>query len=151
MAKIEPKIYTLDKLPKFIQILVADMWEENGVKESDLNKNDLVFAYFDGIYMARPIPTDLFVHESVHLVRQGDLKNETMAKNWWIRYCEDDQFRYDEEIIAYREQYQFILNKVGGNRPLAFKHAQRLARDLSGPSYGNICSYEKALLEIVKK
>lgn len=145
-----PKIYPIKELPKFVQMMIADMWEKNGLKPEDVEKNrDIVVTYFDGIYTANPMPTDLFVHECVHYRRQGDGENELAAKDWCLRYCDDPEFRYQEELLAYREQYRFIRSKT--NRPVAFEHAKRLAQDLSGTMYGNLCSFEKALSDIVKQ
>lgn len=146
----QPQIKPIRELPKFVQMMVADMWEKNGLKPEDVEKNrDIVVTYHDAIYTANPMPTDLFVHESVHFVRQGGGENELAAKDWCLRYCDDPEFRYEEELLAYREQYRFIKSKA--NRPVAFEHAKRLARDLSGPMYGNLCSFSKALAEITKQ
>lgn len=143
----KPKIYPINQLPQFVQMAVSDMWESKGIKPGD--DVDVLFTYFEGIYTARKISTDIFIHESVHFIRQGAGENENQAKDWWLRYCSDDAFRYQEEVLAYREQYQYILRNT--NRPVAFNHAKRLATDLSGPMYGKICSFQTALNDIIKK
>lgn len=142
-----PKIYKLSLLPKFIQMGTAEMWEKNGVKPND--NVDLIFTYFDGIYSGRAFATDIFVHESVHYVRQGSGKDENRAKEWWLRYWTDPEFRYAEELLAYREQYQFIYKKT--NKAVAFDHAKRLAGELSGVIYGSLRPFQTALGDIIRK
>lgn len=146
-----PKVLSIEKLPAFIQIAVADLWEKNGIEPTQMTKKSLVFTYFDAIYTATTMPTDLFVHEAVHYARQGNGKNEKLAKEWWLRYCSDAEFRYQEELMAYKEQYKYILSQVKGNRAIAFEHAKRLAYDLSGAIYGNLTSFPNALNDIIKK
>lgn len=147
----EPVIYRIDKLPKFIQIAVSDLWERNKIPPEEMAKKNLVFTYFDGIYTATRMDTDLFVHESVHYIRQGGGMDEMRAKEWWLRYCDDPKFRYEEELLAYREQYAYILRHFKGNRAVAFPHLKRLATDLSGPIYGHLCSFQDAMTAISKK
>lgn len=144
--KNAPKIYPIDKLPKFIQGAVGKLWEEAG--GGPKVTSHIVFTYFDGIYAKDPLSTDLYVHECVHFVRQGSGQDEKLAKEWWSRYVSEKDFRYQEEVLAYKEQYAFILRHTK-NRAEAFEHAKRLAKDLSGPIYGNLASYPKALNDII--
>ena len=149
--KKEPVIYTLNKLPQFIQMGVSDLWEQNKIPPEEMQKKNLVFTYFDGIYTGTVLHTDVFVHECAHYIRQGDGADELQAKDWWMKYMSDPEFRYQEEMIAYREQYQFILRLAKGNRQTAFNAAKGLAMELSGPLYGNLRSFNTALGDILRK
>lgn len=66
----------------------------------------LVFAYYPYIhvYTGRLSP-DLEVHECTHLERQKEIGVEI----WWDRYLNDEKFRFHEELLAYKAQYQYIL------------------------------------------
>lgn len=147
-SKHEPKIFRIKDLPLFIQQIAMDIWEENKVDPKDMGH--IVFTYFEGIYTSKPMPTDLFVHESVHYVRQGSGQDENRAKEWWLRYASDKEFRYQEELLAYREQYKYILKKT--NKAIAFEFAKNsLAKDLSSEIYGNLKSFYACLSDIIKQ
>ena len=147
----EPVIYPINQLPQFIQVGVSDLWREHGISPEEMEKKNLVFTYFDGIYTGTTLNTDVFKHECVHYIRQGGGADEKLAKEWWVRYCVVGEFRYAEELAAYKEQYQFILRIANGNRAVAFDHAKRLATELSGPLYGNLRSFNTALGDILRK
>ena len=147
----EPLIFPINQLPQFIQIAVADLWEKNGIDPKDMERRNLVFTYFEGIYTATPMPTHLFIHESVHYVRQGSGESKNQAKDWWIRFCSDPEFRYQEELLAYREQYRYILHQLKNNKAVAFNEARILAADLSGQIYGNLRGLQTALSDIISK
>lgn len=110
----------------------------------DFNKG-IVFTYGDTIHSKDPIPKDLMVHELVHVRQHRDYPGG--KDMWWERYLEDDQFRYDQEIEAYRKQYQWILNNVK-DREVIFKHLMHYAQCLSGEMYGKIITLKKAMDEI---
>lgn len=141
----QPSIKPLSELPEFA---LACIYQLHGTDITKIPK-DLVVTYFDAIYTNTAMPQDLFVHECVHFVRQGSGENEDLAKEFCIKYVEDPQFRYEEELLAYREQYKFLLKHM--NKPQAFIHAKRLAMSLSGALYGSITSYTDALSAIIKK
>lgn len=141
----QPTIKTLSELPKFA---LACIYQLHGTDITKIPKN-LVVTYFDSIYTNTAMPQDLFVHECVHFVRQGSGEDEAKAQEFCIRYVEDPQFRYEEELLAYREQYNFLLKHM--NKAQAFNHAKRLAMDLSGRLYGNFISFTDALSAIIKK
>ncbi len=96
-----PKVFKLSLLPQWLQMAIAEMWEKNGTKPENV---DVLYTYFEGIYTARAISQDIFQHECVHFIRQGSGENENLAKEWWLRYVTDPEFRYQEELMAYREQ-----------------------------------------------
>lgn len=144
-TKAPPQVFPIEQLPPFAQECVGKIWEKYGTPKD----KDIVITFYKGIYTLRPLPQDLYVHECVHFVRQGAGENEDLAKEWCLRYVEDPEFRLEEELIAYRAQYQFIRRHA--NAPVSFDHAKRLAQDLSGPMYGKIISFQKALNAIISQ
>ena len=91
------------------------------------------------------IPDDLMIHEETHEKQQGD-----DPAGWWQRYLSDKHFRLEQELEAYRNQYQYFKEtkcvKPTGNvrqrRLNSFLH--RIARDLSSQIYGEMISLEEA-------
>lgn len=99
-----------------------------------------LYTYGDTIYapgIAFDLPADLIVHEETHEIQQdGD------PEEWWGMYLTDVQFRLDQEVQAYRNQYRYYLKH--NNRQQAFLFLDDIAHDLSGPMYGNMISYKTA-------
>lgn len=102
------------------------------------NRN-IVFTYAPNIYSPAGIELspDLQAHEEVHIQRQR------IPEAWWDRYLTDVQFRLQEELIAYRAQYQYALKHYG--RPMRRKLLSHIASDLSSAMYGNIITKEEAI------
>jgi len=101
---------------------------------------NVIFTYGDTIYNPSQgfIDTYLMTHESVHTKQQGDKVEE-----WWWRYLNDKKFRLDQEIPAYHNQYNhFCRNKKDPHKWEMF--LERLALDLSGRIYGELCTLEEA-------
>jgi len=102
----------------------------------DIDKG-VVFTYGDTIHARCDIPPDLYEHEYVHSIQQ-----EKMGKDlWWKVYLEDENFRLKQELEAYRAQYKYAK---GDNREYNFGFLDKIAKDLSGKTYGNIISYKEA-------
>lgn len=101
----------------------------------------VIFTYGDTLYVPNgaEIPPDLMAHEETHTVQQ--LKMGVAA--WWDKYLVDDQFRLNQEVEAYRAQYKYAQENMNrhGRRALL----NRIASDLSGVMYGNLCSFEQAV------
>jgi len=106
---------------------------------------DLVIAYDDTIYHTNKLDPSVIVHEQVHLSRQG--KN---SDTWYESYIRDPKFRFGEELLAYRTQYQFLAETTKDRNELA-RHWYRLAKDLSGVMYGSVISHREALKLIALK
>lgn len=106
---------------------------------------NLCIAYADTIWHTKPLDPSVIVHESVHIERQNGQLDE-----WFDKYIKDPQFRFGEEIIAYREQYKFIQATHKDRNDVA-RHLWRLATDLSGPMYGGIVSHSEAMRLIKMK
>ena len=102
-------------------------------------------AYGDTIHAASlPLPVDVEVHERVHLHQHG--YTQAGAAEWWERYLNDPQFRYEQELEAYREQYRFLVRTVKDRNELARK-LYKIAGDLAG-MYGLQISKGEALKAI---
>ena len=111
----------------------------------DLSRVTPVFMYGEILYNPAGIPLEshIIAHEEVHERQQRTIG----PKAWWDRYLTDSQFRIDQEIEAYREQYRFVKNIIKDRNKVArFLHA--IATDLSGPMYGSAISYQDALNKI---
>ncbi len=73
-------------------------------------ESGLIFAYYPYIHSYKGnLRKDLVVHESVHLERQKEIGVEI----WWDHYLNEEQFRFREEVLAYRAQYQWIIKNTG--------------------------------------
>jgi len=101
-----------------------------------------VFTYGDTLYaplVTFRIPPDLIEHETVHKIQQGD-----DPELWWDRYIFDPEYRYVQELQAYRSQYKFYCGKVK-DRNARTRFLVRLAHDFSSPLYGNIVKFFDAV------
>ena len=85
------------------------------------------------------IDNALMRHEEAHSIRQGNKPDE-----WWQRYLSDDKFRFGEELLAYKIQYQEAQKHIKDRNAL-FRYALRLAGDFSGPMYKLPISRSEAL------
>ena len=94
------------------------------------------------------IPDHVIAHETVHGGQQK--YDDTVAKLWWQRYMADPQFRLEQELEAYSQQYKFICGRIKDRNDRA-RNLHRLACDLSGGMYGNIIGYAEATRKILKK
>lgn len=101
---------------------------------------DAVFAYGDILYnpSGLPIPEDLMVHEQTHQIQQ----QAWGVQDWWIKYLKDDTFRLTQEVEAYRNQYQFVQNKI--NRQQRRRFLQNISKALASSMYGNIIDKKTA-------
>lgn len=100
-----------------------------------------VFVYGDTCYCpdGRPLSVDVAEHELVHVRQQGD---DPAA--WWQRYFEDAEFRFEQELEAYRTQYAFAKKHLKDRNEL-IRYAHNLAADLASPMYGSIKAINESL------
>lgn len=104
-------------------------------------RSGVIFAYAPHIYAPLAEITDeLRAHEMVHIARQEEIGVDV----WWDRYCTDPKFRFDEELLAHRVEYQWVKEHGPGRnyRRIMLKH---IAERLSGPLYGRMVSLKKAM------
>lgn len=122
----------------------------------DEDKN-AIFCYGDTIYNPhnRELTQDLHIHESVHARQQKEIGID----EWWRLYLTDKQFRLEQEIQAYGEQFAYVKEvieeadrqaKKEGKKLSAGKNnliqigLERMAEALSSPTYGSILSRAEA-------
>ena len=105
----------------------------------------LVFTYGEAIYApgGRQLPRDIIVHESVHVRQQKKIG----VKRWWSKYLNDVDFRFSQELEAYAHQAKYWKGIV--NEKKYMQEVDRLAIDLSGPTYGNVMSFLDTRAKIV--
>jgi len=106
----------------------------------------IVFTYGDTVYS--PSTTDLVdhlhQHESVHVNQQKQMGRD----EWWAKYLVDADFRLQQEVQAYRVQYNLVAKRRNWRNTEALLSS--IARDLSGEMYGNMLTYEEARKLITK-
>ncbi len=103
---------------------------------------DIIFTYGNEVFSNVELQDHLKVHEATHTRQQSKLF--MTPKRWWKKYIEDKDFRFNQEVEAYRNQFEFIKDNLKDKNKLHLI-LRRLARDLSGPIYGNMVSLEKAM------
>lgn len=99
----------------------------------------ILYCYGDTIYNPgnEDVPLQLHAHEQVHSDRQGD--NPGI---WWHKYLSDSRFRFEEELLAYKAEWEFV-------KQLPWKRTQRqlylnsIAERLTGSMYGNLATKQK--------
>ena len=104
-----------------------------------------IFTYGDTIYNPgghSPFPPELEAHEVVHSIQQGQ-----DPEAWWDKYLSDVNFRLSQELDAYKAQYKKFRH-LTKNKKLRNELADRLAKDLASPLYGNIIDYYTARQKI---
>jgi hypothetical protein len=110
-------------------------------------QKDAVFTYGDTIFnpYGGEVQDHLEVHEMIHEKQQEKIGIE----EWWNKFLTDTKFRLEQELEAYRAQYQFVFKTYG--RANATMFVKEIAKDLSGVLYGGIIGYKQARKEIMKK
>lgn len=94
---------------------------------------DATYVFDGSIYnpSGKDISPDILHHESIHLKQQGG-----DSAGWWQRYLEDEDFRQEQELAAYGEQYRYakdngVVGKLLGwaldNMSLALSSGYRLS------------------------
>lgn len=104
-----------------------------------LNKG-IVFTYGDTIFMPAGINLvdHLMAHEQEHIRQQTEMG----AEKWWAQYLKDPQFRLEQELEAYKVQYQTLQkNHSRQDRRVTL---MKIAGDLGGSMYGKIINKEMA-------
>lgn len=105
---------------------------------------NVIFTYGDVIYVpqrGRPLPYHLMVHETTHRYQHEEAGGPEL---WWSRYLRDKEFRLDQEVKCYRRQWGAMTSRERQ------EHLHGIAKDLSGPMYGNLVTYEEAVDLITK-
>lgn len=111
---------------------------------ADMSKVYLAFG--NTIYMPPDVtecPESMLIHEGWHLRQQGYSKLKAVI--WWLKYIRDKDFRYDQELEAYKTQWVWF-NKVHKNATYQqkYQYRQAIASILASPMYGNITTTQEA-------
>lgn len=91
----------------------------------------VMFTYGSVIYAPHGIrvPASLRRHEEIHSHRQSVIGIE----KWWDRYIIDKDFRFEEELLAHRAEYNwFRTNRPEQRKRMLKLIAERLSSDLYG-------------------
>lgn len=123
-----------DRPPNFAQIVEVF---------PSARRESVIFTYGDKIYSlsSSEISPALMEHELVHSIRQG--KTVAEIEDWWRKYLEHDQFRYEEELLAHQAEYRhFITNDA--NRQTKRRQLATIAKRLSSPLYGSMLTVSQA-------
>lgn len=131
-----------EDMPKSVKTAISKIW-----KKIPSNVSDICYTYGAVCFSPRQLTKDLIVHESVHTEQQS--RDKLSPDLWWERYGDDSKFRYEQELEAYRAQYKYILAQT--NKSTAFNHAKRFAGDMSATMYGDMCTFNQALQDILRK
>ena len=82
---------------------------------------------------------ELIAHENVHGERQGAIG----VGVWWERYLADPRFRFNEELLAHRAEYQ-VFCEHASDRNLRYRFASAVAKRLSSKLYGSVATFSEA-------
>jgi len=108
----------------------------------------VIFAYNNKIYNPSgfDLSPALIAHESVHCERQGMTEEECLV--WWNHYLTSKDFRYHEELLAHRAEYNRMLEDANNfkKRQLALKI---VSKKLAAPLYGGMCTRKEAERELI--
>lgn len=104
----------------------------------------VLFAWGDSIFNPSgiEIPPELMAHEKIH----GDRQLAMGVEAWWDRYLKDPDFRYEEELVAHRAEYQHICATM--SRQQRRYYLAQIAKRLSSPLYGRMTTLERAKKDI---
>jgi hypothetical protein len=113
----------------------------------NIDERYALFTYGDTVYNpgGRYIPDHLMAHEETHARQQ--LSFEGGPSQWWKRYLTNSSFRLDQELAAFRAQYEFAKREIEDHDQLA-RLSHIMASELSSPMYGNLISLRKATKRI---
>ena len=84
---------------------------------------------------------ELVAHENVHGKRQGT--TEESIRSWWGGYLESPRFRFEEELLAHRAEYQVFCEHVT-DRNLRYRFASAVAKRLASKLYGSLVTFSEA-------
>lgn len=108
----------------------------------DVPKNT-IFTFGTKIYNPGKgqISEPLRIHELTHVAQQKD------PYEWWNKYFTDVEFRLDQEIEAYSNEFN-CYRSIMKDRNKRNTYLHGIARKLSSDLYGNTISFSEALTKI---
>lgn len=116
-----------------VRIERPPLWADIDTKFHVAGKK-VIFSWGDIIYNPEgiTIPPELFVHEKVHGIRQ--LSGTGDVLDWWHHYIQNEDFRYAEELLAHRAEYEFLAQGLRDRNSLN-RLLVRTAARLGAPLY----------------
>lgn len=94
-----------------MQIVNSFPPNHNQIKQFIPHTKGNVYCYGSQIYApdSTEIPEDIIFHEATHKSQQERFTNPDL---WWQQYCFDKDFRLQEELEAYANQYQWVKKYI---------------------------------------
>lgn len=80
------------------------------------------------------LPPDMWIHESTHLEQQEF--SYPMALLWHLQYRFLGEWRYTQEIEAYRNQLRWFESQPNHSYREKYQYRKQIAEVLAGPMYG---------------
>lgn len=120
---------------------IYDMLRENGL---NFKEDKTIFTYGDAIYNPAniDIPQDLIAHEMEHMRQQREIQGG--PEMWWARYIQDPLWRIQQEVEAYRVQYQYFCSKKK-SRDAQLRVLVAIGNVLGSATYGNVVTPAAAI------
>ena len=114
------------------------------IKEKFNPPTGTVFTYGDTVYCpdSPKLSPDLLVHELTHINQQGN-----DPETWWNKYIEDPNFRLEQEVEAYREQYKKFC-QLKKDRNIQARFLFYIAGELASATYGHLIGRDEAVRRI---
>lgn len=105
----------------------------------------IIICYGNTIHCNQKVSPDKIVHETIHVKQQKKIGKD----EWWRMYIDIPSFRLEQEVEAYRAEYQFVKRNIK-DREALFKFLTRMAKHLSSENYGDIITTDEAIKLISK-
>lgn len=110
--------------------------EQFGVEWDD----GVIICDGDTIHCKFQIPPQKVLHEAIHAKQQEAVGRDL----WWELYLSKSSFRLEQEVEAYRKEFQFIKENVR-DRNQRFEFLYDMAQNLSSAQYGNMVTGDEAM------
>ena len=117
-------------------------------KEFGISWENTIFAVDPFIHSKFAPTDDIIEHELVHIKQQRGV-GKGGVDHWWNLYFSDSNFRLQNELEAYKHQYNFLKRTIPLHREELFRKVHFWASNLSGKTYGNLISLQDAIKEII--
>lgn len=130
-----------------IKVAQPPIWEE-AHKHFTIDDERTVYTYGDTLYNPGNTDVDIFLytHEQTHQRQQAAVGG---PEDWWRMYFADPNFRQDQELEAYREQYRLYCEHVH-DREKRFRYRFQLGQFLSSKMYSAGITHNEACERIKK-
>lgn len=121
----------------------------------DFDEKRTIFTYGDTIYNPAKVivSPDLIVHEMVHEKQQAAMNlfgRWFGAARWWKIYLHDPEFRFRQELEAYRAQYHYMARQINDREKLS-RYLVNMTRELMGPMYGNLGGNFPEIISLIRQ